>query len=195
MHNVPIYEDYWGGRYSHIWLCNCTLWISLSMRKIFFSFLSVHALTSASLFRPPVSSARWWGWDPPQEGAAAEAAPQGRRGGRPEASAATEVVAKRGRRRRRNTVGRHLPPTRGATKWTFLQFSERRNFAQREQLCTAKFLCQRLVWSKRIIAVLFTSLFSREFVHNLTLSHMAYFMLFVRWPGVQLDPPMKKTFD
>ncbi len=131
-------------------------------RKILFSFLSVHALTSASLSRPPVSSARWWGWDPPQEEAAAAEGPLG---GRPEASAATEVVAKRGRWRR-NTIGRHWPPARGATTLTFLQFSKRRNFAQSEQLCTAKFLCQRLVWSKRIIAVLFTSLFSCENLYN-----------------------------
>ncbi len=152
MHNYfPIYEE---AVSTHIWLCNCSLWISLYMRKIFFSFLSVQALTSASLFRPPVSSARWWGWDPPLEGAAAAAAPQGPLGGRPEASAATEVAAKRGRRRR-NTIGRHWPPAREATTFTFSEFSERRNFAQREQLCTAKFFCQRLVWSKRVIAVLF----------------------------------------
>ncbi len=151
MHNYfPIYEEAFS---THIWLWNCSILnFLIHMRKIFFSFLSVHALTSASLSRPPVSSARWWGWDPPPE---EEAAAEGPRRGRPEASAATEVAAKRGRRRRSNTVGLHWPPARGATMFTFLQFSERRNFVQREQLCTAKFLCQRLVWSKRIIAVLF----------------------------------------
>ncbi len=72
--------------------------------------------------------------------------------------------------------------------------------SQIEQLYTgiyAKFLCQKMVLSKRFIAVLFTEnvFFSLEFVHNLTLSHMAYFVLFVTCPGVRLDFPMKKKFN
>ncbi len=30
---------------------------------------------------------------------------------------------------------------------------------------------------------------------QLTLSHLAYFVLFITWPGVHLDPHMKKKFE
>ncbi len=30
---------------------------------------------------------------------------------------------------------------------------------------------------------------------GLNLSHMAYFVLFIIWPGIQLEPHMKKTFE
>jgi hypothetical protein len=78
----------------------------------------------------------------------------------------------------------------GATKLIFFNNLAKDEISRRENNyftgIFAKFQCQRLVWLKRGIVVLF----SRELAHNLTLSHMAYFVLFVTWPGVHLDPPI-----
>ncbi len=49
--DAQIFSHIWGGRYSHIWLCNrSSFWISLFMRKILFSFLPVCAVLRSTLY-------------------------------------------------------------------------------------------------------------------------------------------------